>query len=232
MVVDRANAPERRARLALLPAAIFAKGSVDDLEQAAQPAMHIELEAAREGVAATGVKVDLALVTAATELRERMLKTADYNLGDREAVAREIADIRSGTGYLDLANDCVRLAALFRAHKAELAADKRHYDADDAKNADALAVRIRAEYRAAANRGEVFADLRPRAFTELTRLFNEVRAAALFVFRDDPAVTDEFPPLRSAVIALAPARRAKKAPGVLPPGEAPGGAPAGGAGPS
>ncbi len=56
-------------------------------------------------------QVDVAIVQQATELRERMLKTAEYNLEHKETVARELADIRTGTGYLDLANDCSRLAA-------------------------------------------------------------------------------------------------------------------------
>jgi hypothetical protein len=212
VLVDRANQPERRARFALLPAALFGKSVIDDLENVANATLHVEIESVREDAASTGVKVDVALVQQATEVRERMLKTADYNLGHLDAVAREIADIRLGSGYLDLANDCSRSAALHAAHKSELAADKRYYDADDAELAASLAKKIRAEYRAAASRSGQYSELRPRAFTELTRLYNEVRAAAQFLFRAEPAALDEFPPLRVAAAAQAPARRAKKAP--------------------
>jgi hypothetical protein len=105
VLVDRARQAERAPRFALLPAAIFAKGTVDDLERLCQATLHIDVETRREATATTGVKVDLALVQEASEVRERMQKTAEYNLGHLEAVARELADIRLGTGYLDLAND-------------------------------------------------------------------------------------------------------------------------------
>lgn len=212
VLVDRARQGERAARFALLPDALFPKSSLDDLEHAAHAASHVEIESTREETASTGAKVDLALVQEASALRERMLKTADYNLGHVEEVGRELADIRQGTGYLDLANDLSRLAVVYAASKSELASDKRHYDVADAGLAAALAQRIRGELRASASRSGAFAELRPRAFTELTRLYNEVRAAAQFVFRAQPDVLAEFPSLRASTAALAPARRAKKSP--------------------
>lgn len=210
VLVDRAKQGDRLARFALLPAALFSKSALDDLERVANAALYVELESRREGAASTGVKVDLAIVQEATELRERMLRTADYNLGHLEPVARELADVRLGAGYLDLANDCSRLAALYVAHEAELAVDKRYYEAADADRATSLAQKIRAEYRAAASRSGQYAELRPRVFTELTRLYNEVRAAAQFLFRSEPSVVEEFPALRVAAGALTPGRRGKK----------------------
>jgi len=209
VLVDRARQGERPARFALLPAALFAKSTVDDLEHMANAALHVEVEALREGAANTNVKVDVAIVQQAADLRARMLKTAEYNLGHKETVARELADIRLGTGYLDLANDCTRLAALYAAHKSDLAIDNRYYDSADADLANALASKIRGEYRAAASRAGQYAELRPRVFTELVRLYNEVRAAAHFLFRAEPNVVDEFPALRAAAVGSS-TRRAKK----------------------
>jgi len=125
-------------------------------------------------------------------------------------VSRELADIRLGAGYLDLANDLSRLATLYATHRSELAADQRHYETRDAERAASFAKKIRDEYRAAASRSGEYTELRPRAFSELSRLYNEVRAAAEFLFRNEPAVLDEFPPLRAAAAALSPTRRSKK----------------------
>lgn len=207
VLVDRARHGERPARFALLPAALFAASTVDDLEHMANAALHVDVEALREGAANTNVKVDVAIVQQASELRDRMLKTAEYNLGHKETVTRELADIRTRTGYLDLANDCARLAALYAAHESDLAIDRRFYDAADADLATSLAGAIRGEYRAAATRSGQYAELRPRVFTELVRLYNEVRAAAHFLFRAEPNVIDEFPALRAAAVGT---RRAKK----------------------
>ncbi|MCL2725249.1 MAG: hypothetical protein FWD69_12525 [Polyangiaceae bacterium] len=211
VLVDRANIPDRRALFSLLPESLFMKNTIEDLETMANAMMHVELESFRERAVSTDAKVDVAVVQQATEVRARMLKTADYNIGHLEMVAREIADIRLGAGYLDLANDCTRLAVLYASHRSELALDKRLYRASDAELAASLANKIRAEYRASATRSGPYAELRPRAFTELTRLYNDVRAAAQFIFRAEPAVLNEFPPLRSAVVMFGPARTSKKA---------------------
>jgi hypothetical protein len=79
-----------------------------------------------------------------------------------------------GLGRTPATGSCRRRCS---AHKSELAADKRYYDAADAEHAASLAKKIRAEYRAAASRSGQYSELRPRAFTELTRLYNEVARA-------------------------------------------------------
>lgn len=216
VLVDRARHGERSARFALLPAALFSASTVDDLEHMANAALHVEVEALRETAANTNVKVDAAIMQQATELRDRMVKTAEYNLGHKDSVARELADIRLGTGYLDLANDCARLAALYTAHQSDLAIDKRFYDAADAALAASLAGTIRGEFRAAASRAGQYGELRPRVYTELVRLYNEVRAAAHFLFRAEPNVLDEFPPLRAAAVGSTTRRASAKKPDDAP----------------
>ena len=76
VLVDRARHGERLARFALLPAALFAASTIDDLEQMAHATIHVEVEALLEGAASTAVKVDVAVVQQAAEVRDRMLKTA------------------------------------------------------------------------------------------------------------------------------------------------------------
>ena len=67
----------------------------------ANAALHVEVEALREGAANTDVKVDAATVQQAAELRDRMLKTAEHNLGHKDSVARELADILLETQRAD-----------------------------------------------------------------------------------------------------------------------------------
>ena len=49
------------------------------------------------------------------------------------------------------------------------------------------------------SRESTFADLKPRAFTELTRVYNELRSAGRFVHRHRAEILDELPALRAAM---------------------------------
>ncbi len=87
-----------------------------------------------------GGRVSMATLNAGGSVKERMLKVADYILSDQPTAAREITDIRSGTGHTDLATDLTRLAKLYDAHAATLADDGgKHYRAEDSTEAKRLA---------------------------------------------------------------------------------------------
>jgi len=201
---------ERLARFALLPSSLFAASTIDSLEEMANAALHVEVEALRETAANTNVKVDAAIMQQATELRDRMVKTAEYNLGHKDSVVRELADIRLGTGYLDLANDCARLAALYTAHKSDLAIDKRFYDAADGALAASLAGTIRGEYRAAASRAGQYGSSgrasSPSSFGSTTR-FVRRRITSSAGSRTSSTSSRRSAPLRSGAARAARARR-------------------------
>src|SRR2546430_658535 len=88
---------------------------------------------------------------------------------------------------------------------ANLEGDKRYFDPTDASKARTYAESIVQALRSslgasAADR----ADLRNRAWTLMLELYNEVRAAGEFVFRNDPVELDFFLPLRQVVSPARP----------------------------
>lgn len=202
VLVDRARKDGRLELFAGLAPKYIEKDLVAALEIACEAAQHVVVESVKEEAVATRVKVDVAVVARGNEVRKRMLKCLAYNLEGNEAAEKELADIRRGTGYLDHARDLVRLAAMYKAHAELLVSDKKNYVAADHNDAIALAEQIRDQYRASQSSGNVFVGLRAKAFSEIQRLYNEVRAAAEFIFRGKPDVLAEFEALRTAMAAV------------------------------
>ena len=67
-------------------------------------------------------------------------EVADLDLDDR--ALRELADIISGRGYLDLTQDLRRLAELYSRFAPVLVADQKRYRAGDVQRAETLAAQI------------------------------------------------------------------------------------------
>ena len=199
VLVDRARKPGRAERFAGLEGDYVEKNLVANLALVCEAAQHVVVESVREEAVATGVKVDASVVDRATELKTRMLKCVAYSLEGNEPAEKEIADIRRGTGYLDQSRDLTRLSALYKTHHTVLVDDKRNYRATDHDDAIDVAQQIRDQYRAAQSTENVFVSFRPKAFTEIQRLYNEVRDTALFIFRAQPEVKAEFEALRTAM---------------------------------
>ncbi len=198
-LVDAMRKGDRLAPFKGISEETLERGLDQKLEDVALAAQYITREATKEGAGATTVKVDVVVIEKATAVRKRMLKVAKHNLDDIPSVALEIADIELGSGYMDLANDLIRLITLYLKYAKELAKDRKHYDKEDIKEAETCVVAIKNEYRASALRESSFADLKPRAFTELTRLYSELRAAGRFVHRHSVEILDELPALRAAM---------------------------------
>jgi hypothetical protein len=202
VLVDRARKDDRLELFAGLAPKYIEKDLVAALEIACEAAQHVVVESVKEEAVATRVKVDVAVIARGNDVRKRMLKCLSYNLEGNEAAEKELADIRRGTGYLDHARDLVRLAAMYKAHAALLVSDKKNYVAADHNDAIALAEQIRDQYRASQSSANVFVGLRAKAFSEIQRLYNEVRAAAEFIFRGKSDVLAEFEALRTAMAAV------------------------------
>ena len=198
-LVDYMRKEDRMALLGKLPVDIIEKNLDVKLEDMAHAAQFIALEATKEEVATSNVKVAVAIIDEATEVRKRMLKAIKYSLDDKETVMREVADIELGSGYKDLANDLVRTIALYGTHKKAIAQDKKNYRASDVEDAQKLVVAIRSEFRASGSKDSPFADLKRRVFTEVSRLYKELRAAGRFVYRNREDILDELQPLRVAM---------------------------------
>lgn len=135
----------------------------------------------------------------AIEVRKRMIKTIRYAVDDKSRVMREVDDIELGAGYEGSANDPVRVVDIYLAHKKAVTIDKKNYRSTDVAEAQSLIVAIRSEIRAFAAKEPPFADLKKRAFTELSRLYKELRAAGKYVFRHRQDIVDDLPALHVAM---------------------------------
>jgi hypothetical protein len=207
-LVDVVRDPKRRARLGLLPIELFRPEVVDQLEKASWAAWYLHTQVRTESATASGAKVDAALYEASGQHLTKLLRMLDYHVGSIGDVAAELADIRSGTGYQDRASDLARAADLWQRYRSELEADTRHFDPTDGDQARRYAETIvRALRDSLGSSVAQRADLRNRAYTLVFRLYNEVRAACLFLFRDDRAQLDLFPALRKVVIGPRPRPR-------------------------
>jgi hypothetical protein len=180
--------PEVRAWFGKLPAELFDMADVDALEDAALAAWYARVQQARAQVSATEVRVPVALIDDATGVKRRMLKVASYYLEDDPDGAAEVADIRQGTGYADLARDLQRLAALYEQHAATFASDRRYYRAADRAEAGRLANEIvRALGEASADDHATWTDYVARAWTLLLAIYGEVSAAGRWLYRREDA---------------------------------------------
>lgn len=202
VLVDRGRAEGRAELFGLLEGKLMEVNVLAKLERVCEAALYIVVESAREEAAHTGAKVDPVTVDRASAVKKRMLKCAAYILEGNEDAEREIADIRRGTGYLDTARDLVRLAALYTVHLKALSRDPKNYVGTDHDEALQLAKSIRDQYRASQSSTSAFSALQPKVFTEVARLYNEVRAAATFIFRNRPSVLAEFEALRTAMATV------------------------------
>lgn len=141
----------------------------------------------------TTAKLSDKLAQDARALRKEMLRVASYNLERDPVAAKTLADIRRGSGYLDLSMDLSRVAQLYQDHAATLAKDTGNYRAEDVAKAQALAQQIREEL--GAPEAGSWDDMAFRAWTAMVVSYGEVTAAAGWLFRREPTLLALFPPL-------------------------------------
>lgn len=191
----RATEPKLFARFKRLPAEEFDLECVSRCAVTARAIQHIATRQASAEAVSTDALVAPRVVTEATVLKAKMLKVLEYHLEDEEALA-ECAGIRSGMGYLDLAQDLRRLAALYMDWRELLAADRRRYAAADEKEALRLADELSPQDPGAAVRQWV--ELGQRAWTQLAKDYAELRDTALWLHRRRPDLQAGFPSLVTA----------------------------------
>ncbi len=185
-----------RPRFALIPAALFNARLVDELEGLARAAryarnLHVSALASKPGE----VRVPVELQGEAGELRARMLRLATYHFEHDATLGPDIADIRRGTGYMDLAQDLNRLARIYRDN-ADIVRRDPHYRDDDAARADALAERIFDALGFHPKTRLDTADTLARAWTLLRRTYDEVAGTGRWLYRNEGGAA-MFPPLYS-----------------------------------
>ncbi|MBK8012013.1 MAG: hypothetical protein IPK13_11740 [Deltaproteobacteria bacterium] len=187
--------PSIPATLRTLPREIFDAKHLDALDDLTLALLHARRKAISEASTSSGVTVPVTVIEKAAELKATMTLVLEYYVGHEPEAALELAAIRSGTGYLDLANDLSQLAALYGAHAKTLKQDKLRYDPAHVAQAREVSFEIRRHYGSVST-GNTWSQTCWRVFTLLEESYQEVRDAVSYVYRHKRAVVDLFPTLR------------------------------------
>jgi hypothetical protein len=192
-------APEVHARFASLPKKEFDLLCVDGFQPACFATLYALGEARAAGALETEVKVPAAIVTEAEEVEKRMQAVCEYLFGDDPELIPELDRLRPGTGSRDVANDLLGYARLYDLRAAVVMTDKKNYRPGDAEKARELAGKIIQGLSAAMTpRARAAYDRYVRAWTLLSRRYEEVRPAGLWLYRKDPKGEQRFPSLFAA----------------------------------
>ena len=150
-------------------------------------------------VAATGKKVDIAGLRTETRQRRRALLTAAEALVAAGLMPVErVNRIKEGSGLVDLAQDCLDLAALFREYRAATKG-KTAVTAEQLEAADRVGRTLRNAVKPASGRSRPEAPREVRARDALAHLLRRRHAdlwrAGAWIF--GPLVDQHVPPLHS-----------------------------------
>lgn len=173
---------------------VFDAKVLDDFRAFTLALSHARRHAVTEAATRTDAAIPLAVMEEATALKNRMLKLCSYYFDDDAVLSAELDDIRSGTGYLDLASDLARLEAIYKEQVGVLKRDGKLYKVDDVKDAERLVLTIRRAFNAPSS--AAWAMMAHRVFTLLDTSYEELRSAAQFVYRRTPSKAALFPSLR------------------------------------
>lgn len=181
---------------------------VDALEPAARAAWYTRHRLLLTNATRSGAQLPLTVIDEATTLRARMLKLAEYWLSDAPAEAAEIVAIRAGSGYQDLANDLLGLAAMLERNDAELAQDRKLYRLGDPAEARRQADRMLGLLGVSVTQEQSrWSALQARAWTHLLDVYEEVRRGGRFLFAGDRP-DQRFPSLVAVARAASSGRSA------------------------
>jgi hypothetical protein len=149
----------------------------------------------------SAASVPLDMVRTAQRQRRRMLRVLDHWLDDEPTIVAEVAAIRAGAGYQDLANDLEALADIYQRPevRAVIVDDRKHYQAGDVASARTLARGIfdglGLDRESDVQRWSV---LCLRAWSLLVRDYEEHREVGSFLFRKLEDVSESYPSLFAA----------------------------------
>ncbi|HEU4537789.1 MAG TPA: hypothetical protein VFS00_26895 [Polyangiaceae bacterium] len=208
--------PNLRARFLALPPSEFDPEWLELLEPLAMALWHVQrTHLAVTGSSTAAAVVPVELSEAATELERRMQTCVEYHLADHPEAGPKVAFLRVGTGYRDLAGDLMGYAELYRDYRDELRYDRKHYREGDAEEAVRLATRLFEALAMGQGGDQHRIALRDRAWTMLSRCYDEVAVTGRWLLRHDANVGAMFPTLQSLGRA-ALARKGPRPPGGLP----------------
>jgi hypothetical protein len=153
------------------------------------------------GATHTEAQLPGSLVATATALKTRMMRVVEYHLGDHPVAGPLVTAIRTGTGYMDLANDLVALARLYKAYAHLLEHDKKDYQSVDQGLAAQTGDQILTLLGGSTPEQRKWVNLQARAWTLLSGDYAEVYAAGRYLKRGDGDVETAFPSLIAAARA-------------------------------
>jgi hypothetical protein len=221
-VARDAAAPGLHTRLAALPKHEFDHAQVGRLRTAALGLWAGSVAAESAQATTSAVKVPVAIFNDATAVKGRMLKVVQHLLDDDPKEGPEIDAIIPGSGYQDLADDLVRLAAMYKRQHAVVSTDPKYYLATDQRSARTLAQSIMKSI------GEdptvaatTAAGLEARAFTYLLGIYDDVAATLRWLSRGDPDAAAKYPSIFTVARPARGARTSKTSEPPPPPAGAP-----------
>lgn len=199
---------------ALAAAKEFDLNNLTNLETAALAAWFARHRLLLASATESEAQLPASLVADAMGLKARMMRVAEYHLGDHATAGPIVAAIRAGAGYMDLANDLIALARLYKTYKKLLEHDKKDYQAADQTTAAKTGDQIVSLLGGSTPEQRKWADLQARAWTMLNHAYAEVREAGRYLKRNDADVESAFPSLVAAARAeSSKASGSKDAPG-------------------
>lgn len=188
--------PAMKARFAELPASAFDMANVEELGAACAAMLYALHEARTAGALDTEAKIPAAIAAEAAEVEARMQTLCEYHFSDDATVNAELQRLRPGTGYRDLASDLLGYAQIYEQHPEVVKGDPKRYRPGDAARAQQLANEvIQALSAGMTPKARTAYDRYAKVWTIVSRRYDEVRAAALWLFRDDPKRQERFPSL-------------------------------------
>lgn len=202
--------PHIHARFARLPAQEIDPAHVDGLGPACFAMLYALGEARSAGALVTDVKVSPEVQAEAIEVEKRMQAVCEYHLSDDPAIKPELDRLRPGNGNRDTANDLLGYARIYDLRADVVKADAKNYRPGDAAKARELAGKIiQALSTALTPKARVAYDRYARMWTWLSRSYDEVRFAGLWLLRNDPLRDQRFPSLFAAGRASSGGRQKK-----------------------
>jgi hypothetical protein len=225
-VAERAREASLLARLQSLPPGEFDAAKIDLLGILGWAALHVVTRTSQtRGQGRT--KLPPSLVEPAVELETRMQTCCEYHLGDHPEAGVEVARLRSGQGYRDLAADLLGYAELYRTYRDVLSMDLKYYRDTDEPEAVRMGEQIYTLLGEAATAETPISSIEARrVWTLLVRTYEDVATTGQWLLRNEPRRAERLFPSLFRVSRTSRRRRSgepadETAPGTEPtsPGE-------------
>lgn len=163
--------PETRAPFEAQLPQYFDPAILDRLGPAAWAVWYGETRRRTLEATSSGGKLSVQTLERSTDVKKRMLRVVTHALDEHPKAGLEVESIRAGSGFTDLGQDLIRLAALYERYRKIVEKDGLYYDAADVSLAKSLA-------------GQILFELGESQTQELTKLKGEL-AQAFVVLRED-----------------------------------------------